>query len=155
MNHRLHAVRHTLSEASECYDMMVRAAGAPNIDRLGYTSQIKLDVFREILDRPDLTMEELSSLLRAARNEVLTRLAEYAEDEIESHAILTVDDVGSGPTLRQLPPHQRPEARIPKPVVANAANDPGRDWATLMAHIVIHRANEEGPEPTTRPAQTV
>lgn len=142
MNIRLYALRHALFEGNECYDMMVAAVGAPNIDRAGYTSQIKLDAFREILGRPDLTIEELSSLLRAARNQVWADFKDFDQKHITFEEPLPPNDPVSH-NHRQLAPHQRPHARIPKPTVANVANDPGRDWATLMARVVMSRANEE------------
>lgn len=106
---RLYTMRQTLTEANDYYDMVSQSGGGLNMDRVGYTSYMKLDVFRDLLDRPDLTIVELETILRAARQQVF-----------------------------------KPHVRVPKPVVANVANDPGRDWATLMAKIIMTQANEAG-----------
>lgn len=105
---RLHQIRQTLREANEYYDMVSQSGGGLNMDRVGYTSYMKLDSFRDLLGQPDLTIAELESILRAARQQVF-----------------------------------KPHARVPKPVVANVANDPGRDWAMLMSKIIIAQANQE------------
>ena len=69
--HELHAtIRHLLIEGEELYTLMIEAGEAPNLDSVGYTSQIHLDRFRALLGRPELSIEELDQLLRAARQRV-------------------------------------------------------------------------------------
>ncbi len=133
---RLHALRNTLQEANGYYNMMIESGGCLNIDRIGYTCHIKLETFREILDQPDLTMEELSALLRSARNEIWPG--------VDTKSLEASAQCECPPQAQPEPPAaQKPHTRVPKPVVVNVANDPGRDWATLMARIVLNRANEE------------
>lgn len=64
------SVRQTLIDADDLYTMMIEAGENPNLDSVGYTSQVTLDVFQRLLGRPDLKLSELENLLRQARSEV-------------------------------------------------------------------------------------
>lgn len=68
---KLHAaIRETLVEADDVYTLMIEAGESPNIDSIGYTSQVMLDQFRHLFDRPDMSAEELEQILRSARAHV-------------------------------------------------------------------------------------
>jgi hypothetical protein len=64
----------TLEDADNYYTLMIEAGESPNIDSVGYTSSIALDVFRRLLHRPDLQVEELETMLRDARSQVRTEI---------------------------------------------------------------------------------
>lgn len=68
----LHA---TLADADTYYDMMIEAGEHPNTDRVGYLSHLTLETFRRLLGQPNLQVDELAGLMRAARDERrLTRI---------------------------------------------------------------------------------
>lgn len=100
-------LRTTLEEASQCYTLMIEAGEHPNLDRMGYASQITLDIFRRLLDRPDLQVEELAATLREA-------MAAQKEEQVSNH--------------------QRP-TRIPRPFQAEYTNAHWPDvMASFLAH---------------------
>jgi hypothetical protein len=67
-------VRAILNEADHMYTLMIEAGESPNIDNVGYTSTVALDVFRRLLGRPDLQVAELEQLLRAAAQQVRAQI---------------------------------------------------------------------------------
>ncbi len=62
-------LRDTLAQVDHYYTLMIEAGEHPNLDRLGYASQMTLDVFRRLLGRPDLGADELAATLREAMTE--------------------------------------------------------------------------------------
>ena len=123
---RLAEMRATLAEADDYYSLMIEAGEHPNLDRVGYTSQIKLEHFRQLLDRPDLQVDELAAILRAARSTIWPTHATDAEK-----AKRALDD---------LPAQRRPHARVPRPVQTPHPDTP-EDWTVLMARFVMTTAN--------------
>lgn len=59
-----HELRSRLEEADHCYTLMLEAGGSQNLDRAGYVAPIMHDIFRRLLDRGDLHVDELAATLR-------------------------------------------------------------------------------------------
>lgn len=112
---RLHNdLRATLEEADHYYTLMIEAGEHPNLDRMGYTSHITLDVFRRLLNRPNLQVDELAATLREALIDFDTLQVHTAEQKT------------------------RP-IRIPRPVQTDIGHD---NWTEMTARFLSKRANE-------------
>ncbi len=110
--HKLPKLRSSLREAEEMYDMMIEAGESPNVDRMGFASTMIVEQVRTILESPSMQADDLAAVMRATLQE-LDRLDTLTTDEID--------------------------ARVPRPV---QAPNPDTNWESLMAGIIMQRANQ-------------
>jgi len=71
-------IRTVLEETSTAYSTVVDTSGAPNMDFAGYCCHAFLNRFRQSLENPDLSSDQLESLLRRAARK-------YAADKPEKN----------------------------------------------------------------------
>lgn len=57
-------IRSELEDHSSGYSMFLDCGNAPNTDYAGYACHLALDRFQHMLDNPDLTADQLESLMR-------------------------------------------------------------------------------------------
>lgn len=66
-------MRIVLDESDYAYQIMMNMGGSHNIDYAQYTSENFIQSFRHILQKPDLSRAQLSSMLRQAERRRMRR----------------------------------------------------------------------------------